>query len=724
MGRRLPRAAVVAVCVIVTVVGSAVATSAAPLPANTRVGHVVTLLTGERVMLSRGLRDVPTAAIVRTADSGPAAQLKVVTLHGHTYVIPASAMAYLGRTLDPELFDVTAMQRAGYEDRVPLIITFKPGTKPSLPGVTFTKIGAGTARAYVTQNSARTFGAALADQSIADSQAGWPATDALFGSVTGIAPAFSGPTGVSPHFAQTTLIIDGISKSGGPMRFAFGIVVNADDARKFGGFVVMLRGQARASVPLGTYDALFDDFSFDVDGSATVRENVVTDFAVTGTQGHMVIDSRDATATPSLTTPKPSIVQDLSTTVTIVDATHHSSFGWGWGLGNDASIRFTPTPPPTVGTLRLDTRWLRIDPSTPGGAYEYDASFSDQGIPADQARSLGSPASALTVDSTYAATDPLGLGGAGRFVFVPHSNFAEAMLFLTPFPLHRVEYVYAPQGSTVENLALADAFAPDPGFMDGRFVRFTPGTTMQEHWFGQPYRLGVPPVDPMARFTACFACISPRRMVFLSNLSDSDPLHSAELFGGRRPVARFTVYRDGVQVLHRDNSLGAVFKIPDGDATYRFLQTVSRFNQRATLSTVLKTDVTVHSELATPAPKNMFCFSGKPCSVLPAPTALLDLHPTDRGALTVGVHDFDLAVGHIVGATSFPFSKVAVSVRRTGTSTWTPLTMTSTGSGSYQARFKAMAWMVHRDFDVQVRAIDDQGNAIVQTVLRAFVVES
>ncbi len=715
---------IIAVCVIVAVVGSAVATSAAPLPATTRVGHAVTLLTGERVMPSRGVNDVPTAAIVRTADSGPAAQLKVVTLHGHTYVIPASAMAYLGRTLDPRLFDVTAMQRAGYGDRIPLIITFKPGTKPSLPGVTFTKIGAGTARAYVTRDSARTFGAALADQAITDSLAGWPATDALFGSVTGIAPVFPAPGGVIPNFPQSTLIIDGISKTGGPMRFAFGVLFNADDGRKFAGFVLMVRGQARASVPLGTYTALFDDFAFDVDGSATVRETVVTDFAVTGSQGHMVIDSRDATATPSLTTSKPSIVEDLSTTVTMNDEAHHASFGWGWELGNSASIRFSPTPPPTVGTLRLDTRWIRIDPSTPGGAYEYDASFSDQGIPADQARTLGGPASALTVDASYAATDPLAFGGAGRFVFVPHSNFAEASLLLTPFPLHRMEYVYAPPGSRVEDLALANAFAPDPGIMDSQLVRLVPGATTQQHWFGQPYRLGVPPIDPTARFSACIACISARRMAFFSNLSDSDPSHFAWLFGGRRPVARFTVYRDGVQLLRRTNSLGGVFKIPDGDATYRLLQTVTRRYQGAVLSTDLKTDVTVDSALATPAPKNMYCYSGKPCSVLPVPTALLDLHPTDRGALPVGVHDFDLTVGHIVGATPIPFSKVAVSVRRTGTSTWKPLTMTSTGSGSYRARFKAMAWMVHRDFDVQVRAIDDKGNAIVQTVIRAFVVES
>ena len=457
------------------VVGSAVATSAAPLPANTSVGHVVTLVTGERVMLSRSVTDVPTAAIVRTADSGPAAQLKVVTLRGHTYVIPASAMAYLGRTLDPRLFDVTAMQRAGYADRIPLAITFKPGTKPSLPGVTFTKIGAGTARAYVTQDSARTFGAALADQAITDSLAGWPATDALFGSVTGIAPVFPAPGGVTPNFPQSTLIIDGISKTGGPMRFAFGVLFDAEDGRKFAR--VRPHGQRagageRAARHLHRpVRRLRVRCRRERDGPRDRGDRLRRHGAPRphGDRFARCDDDTLAHDAEALDRPGP------------LDVGHDERRGTplhvrvGWELGNGATIRFTPTPPPTVGTLRLDTRWIKIDPSTPGGAYEYDASFSEQGIPADQSRTLGGPAAAFTVDSTYGATAPLALGGAGRFIFVPHSNFASATYYLTPFPLHRVEYVYAPRGSTVQNLTLADAFARDPGFMDGRLVRFVPG---------------------------------------------------------------------------------------------------------------------------------------------------------------------------------------------------------------------------------------------------------
>ena len=101
---------------------------------------------------------------------------------------------------------------------------------------------------------------------------------------------------VDPQFPQATLIMKGISNDGGPMPFGFGILFNADDARKFAGEFIMYRGEARASVPLGTYTALLDDISFDRDGSFHVREIVATDVAVTGTQPVLDLDARSATA--------------------------------------------------------------------------------------------------------------------------------------------------------------------------------------------------------------------------------------------------------------------------------------------------------------------------------------------------------------------------------------------------------------------------------------------
>ena len=52
--------------------------------------------------------------------------------------------------------------------------------------------------------------------------------------------------------------------------------------------------------------AIFDDANFARDGSVTVREITVADFAVTGAQPAMIIDARTSTAEPSITTPKSS----------------------------------------------------------------------------------------------------------------------------------------------------------------------------------------------------------------------------------------------------------------------------------------------------------------------------------------------------------------------------------------------------------------------------------
>ena len=427
-------------------VGSAVATSAAPLPANTSVGHAVTLVTGERVMLSRSVTDVPTAAIVRTADSGPAAQLKVVTLRGHTYVIPASAMAYLGRTLDPQLFDVTAMQHAGYGDRIPLAITFKPGTKPSLPGVTFTKIGARTARAYVTQDSARTFGAALADQAITDSLAGWPATDALFGSVTGIAPVFPAPGGVTPDFPQSTLIIDGISKTGGPMRFAFGVLFNAEDGGSSAGsssWSTARPGERAARHVHRPVRRLRVRCRRERDGPRDRGDRLRRHGAPRPHGDRFARRDDDPLAHDAETLDRPGsldVGHDKRRCTPL-----HVRRGLGARerrddpLHTDAAADGRNAPPrhPVDQDRPFDARWrLRVRRFVLG-----------PGDPADQSRTLGGPAAAFTVDSTYGATAPLALGGAGRFIFVPHSNFASATYYLTPFPLHRVEYVYAPRGS-------------------------------------------------------------------------------------------------------------------------------------------------------------------------------------------------------------------------------------------------------------------------------------
>jgi hypothetical protein len=723
MGAKLPRSIVV-MTVVALGLGIAQASTAAPMLPQRTVASIATLITGERVVLGTDRHGMPTTQIVTAANDGPASQDKVVNLNGDTYVIPASAMAYVGRFLDPGLFDATVLAAAGYGERMPLAITYEPGTSPSLPGVTITSASGGSAQGYVTPSGARVFGAALAEKAISDASAGWPSSDSLFGSVTNIAPIVPGTTTVIPNFPQTTLIIDGISNTGGPMRFGFGVVFNMEDGRKFAGFVIMFRGEARASVPLGTYAAVFDDLNFSTDGSLTVREDVVTDFAVTGTQPPMIVDSRAATAIPSITTPLPSVPRELSTDVTMRDETRHYTFGWGWSLGlPGASIRFTPQPVPEVGTLSSSTHWITLDPSTPGGSYDFEAIFLAKGIPEDQSEVLGPVSTAATVDNTYDAESLLQIGSATRLIFVPGLNFASATYWPIPMPLHRVDYVYAPRGSTIIDLALANYFAWDPGFVEGPYHRFRAGSSSTQHWFRNPYSLSVPQSGPDARFFACLACTSDTRLAFFLALHDSDPTHVAWVFRAPngKPIARFRVYRNGELLSDKPDRLGGIFKIPTGPATYRIASTLSRRYTFSSLSTRVTTSVTFHSWQGVSAPDNFYCYTRDPCSIMPVPTEALDLHATTRGTLPVGTHVFDVQVGHIQGAADFAIVAVDVDIRRTGTHTWKPLAITS-ADGGYQAHFKAMAWMENRGFDVRVSVTDAKGNALVQTTRRAFIV--
>jgi hypothetical protein len=723
-GRSRLRAVAISALAIATTVGVSAPSHAAQVGAPQPVRRIVTLITGERVALSTSPSGTPTAQIVRAANDGPAANVKILSMGGHVYAIPASAMAYAGRFLDPSSFDATALADAGFGDRIPLRITYADKLPP-LPGVTITSKGPGRARGYVTRSSAKAFGAAVAEQAIADSRAGWPATDTLFGSITSIAPVLPGAPVVHPHFPMATLVMRGFTKTGAKMPFAFGLLINMDDAAKFTGFVIMYRGQARASVPLGTYAAIFDNFTFSTDGSFIVREDVLADFAVTGSQRAMRIDSSLATAIPSLETPKPAVPQELDTTIDVRGEHGGSSLSTSWSLGMPgASIRFTPVTTPTVGTIGMQTRWFAADPSTAGGTYSFDATASFSGIPSDLRQTLGPVSQSLAVDNTYYSSGGFSLGGVGRFVFLPRTFFAFASFAPIAFPFHRVDYVYAPPKTTVEDLAFANAFAFDPGFVDGPIVPLAPGTTDVERWFRNPYTLDVPVVDPSFRFVPCIVCVSDTKMSIGFDVHDGDPRQSVEVFGGptRAPVAVFRVFRNNTLLLKKDNWLGSTFKIPTGAAKYRVTELLTRRWTGSPLSTNLRTDVIFNTRWAQPAPSNWFCFVGKPCSILPIPTASIDLHTTTRGTIPVGPASFDLRVGHVTGISGVDITSATVAVRRTGTPDWLPLTMTALGGGDYRAAFTFKDWMANRNFDLRVTVVDEHNDKLVQTTTRALVV--
>lgn len=689
-----------------------------------RVAHVVTLITGERVLVGRSSTGVPTARIIRAHQHGLASQLTTMSLGGHRYVIPASARPYLGRYLDPSLFDVTRAR--GRSARVPLRITYH-GSVPTLPGVIVTAAHGGVARAYVTPSSARRFGAALARQALADARAGWPRSSRLFGSINRIAPAAVVRHTVHPRYPMVTLIVKGISKTGGNIPFSFGFLENEDNGAKFANFVVLFHGEARVSLPRGHYMGVFDQSSFVGDG-ISFRVMPVTDYHVAGPGQTLTVDARDATVAPSLSTPKAAALQELDVTLDGQDAKERSGFSWGYGVGEGSQIRLEPTPAPAAGTLTQTTRWIEVDPSVPGGRYSYDASYVDQGVPSSQSHSVPGPGGTNTVNATYDADRSLRVGATARFVILPTQFFAIASFYPLAMPTHRTDYIVAPPRATVQDLVLSDLRAYDPGEYDGPTLGFSPGSVRDEHWLRGPFGVAVPATSPSDRFPLCYACRSRHSMTFAQLPNDGDPLHVGFPYGGPHgaTVAHFRVYRDGTLLLQSRNRLGDVFDVPAGDATYRVETDLDRQWTDADLSTFTRTNVTFRADDATgaPLPPTWYCLSGRKCQVLPVLRTAIDLHASPQGSVPVGTTIFDLTVGHIENAMDPAITSVSVSVRPSGASKWMTVPVSAAGSGHYRAAFLARPRLKGRAMDLVVSARDADGGVLRQMTARAFRVAS
>lgn len=103
-------------------------------------GGLITLVTGDRVLVGAGAPGRESVTMVPGPDS-PSDAVQVRRTADRTYVLPAAAQPYLAAgTLDPGLFDVTGLLAQGYGDEssstLPLIVQYT-GERPAereLPG--------------------------------------------------------------------------------------------------------------------------------------------------------------------------------------------------------------------------------------------------------------------------------------------------------------------------------------------------------------------------------------------------------------------------------------------------------------------------------------------------------------------------------------------------------------------------------------------------------------
>ena len=161
---------------------------AAALASRPAAARPLLLINGIRLMSTPAPRGGQAIMLLRSAGDG----LLSLKLGSVREEIPADALPYLGRGLDPSLFSVAALQRAEAGGRLPVRVAFA-GRRPALPGVTITRAGAGSADGYLTGASARTFGAALARQVRRDHARASYGADGLFGGRVRIGLAGAAP---------------------------------------------------------------------------------------------------------------------------------------------------------------------------------------------------------------------------------------------------------------------------------------------------------------------------------------------------------------------------------------------------------------------------------------------------------------------------------------------------------------------------------------------------
>lgn len=743
---RRPLWLVCALVALVTVTASGQALAAptvagiAATPANVTsaktqapAGRGVTLVTGDSVRVTKDVKGRTIVQGLPATRSGVGAAFQTVTTPKHAYVFPASARPYLGRFLDPALFDVTTLPvGAAAGARIPVRLTFTGAAVPAVPGVTVTSSAAGAASGYLTPTSARHFGAALAAQYLADAKAGFPKQATLFGATKMLADV-SVPPVARPLYPMRTLIIKVLDSAGAPVPFGFVNVCNTDSFAKFFNYAIVQNGEARLSVPLGTYG--FDTAVDRIDAAGGfVGFGVVTksDYVVSVQNQVVTLDGRTATSRLSVGTPLSADQQTEQLDIARMDTAGTGGFAGGYALLGQGDVYVAPASAPKSGTLSSGASWTLTGAPLAGTPYAYSLHFnSASGIPASQAYTVSPPELAMFMSRFYVDVSPRS-GGVLTYPITPGSMSGGGWTFPVELPSNLVTYVNAIPGAVWFTSVFG---SPDPltnpfaGIIDDGPRLAPAGTTYSADWGRGPFLPNVPVETDGSATSFGFDCPTCRTadqlQIALNFATDSTPGHSLATFGSLdgTPVARLRIYRDGALISDNNDTGFAQVAVPAASGTYRILDEIDRGPSLALQSLTTSTEITFVSAAGQGGslPSTWTCSLGTGCTVLPLLRTALELPTNLFGSVPLGTSSIDLTVTHIQGAPATPITSGLVEIRRPG-GAWTNLPIAALGSGTYRATLTTTTADAGSTFDLRVTGTDGAGGRIVQTTTSAFAV--
>lgn len=727
------------------------ATSARTGPAGHASVRPVLLPTGDEAIL-RTTAGGGTSSAVLPGGSGVAHTYIGLTLGGHHYEVPATAVPYLDNGLDMSMFDVTALAATSdAAKQVPVVADHGTGAQ-AVPGLTVTGTSANTESGYLNPAGAKRFGAALTQQYLADKAKRTFGHAGMFNgnrisSVTAHAAA-PAQTGSALH----TITVAGNGTDGRPDSEAFVLLANVDDLARVEAGSQLFQGTAKFTGPAGNYLAIAAYFDTDADGNVTAEHDVIdSQVKVTGDRT-IRLDAKRATSQLTITTPRPSLNSGGGFYLSRADA-KGDSLGLSLSFGAGVPVWISPQPAKvTVGTLNsYPQEWL-TSPPAPGTPYAYDLQFLSTGtIPAQ--RYTVSAKNLATLNNTFNSEFPT----AGLLDVQTAYPFEAAMGAIVDHVesqnMPGATTIYVPGDPTllrnteeIKYTALALPLLGFFGFDTDFMTAYGPGRNVTEDWNRFPLHPAAD-VDPHAPADASFANLvipgavrsGDTESFYLTPFSDNQPGHLGSGFYGE---PRDTI--NGYWELDQDGTKVAGDTIAGGPpgnfqfdqqvpvsaspSTMELMLDANRTGPMYALSTSTHTRWTWRSahQQGTTLPAPWTCSdSGLPandCAVEPLMNVEYGIDNIDGFGVANGeaAQGVGLTFGHIDGAATSVITGATVQYSTDDGATWHDATVTGTGAGHYHASYVIDELHSGTFVSLKVTAQDAAGGSISESITRAY----
>lgn len=668
-----------------------------------------TLITGERVSVrttadGRSLFDVQPAV-----GKGMARALVHLRLGARDYELPGTALPYLGRGLDLNLFDVGALLAGA-----PL---------PADPA---------------------TFGPALAKQFKEDNARGHFGGQGLFAGGARFALPGARPA-VQPRSVMRTVSLDATDIAGHPADTGVAFLYNTDDGNLLDpneSVNYFASGTAKFSAPDGNYSALGLFWTADADGNPTeVRFSAQPEFAVKADKT-VRVDASRASSKLTWVTPRPALLDDTGFLFRRAAKTGPALLV-DFDAGPGVPIAVSPTAVPVkTGALQTYPYSRLVSPPGPGTPYEYVLQKASLGtIP--QQRYVITAKDVAAVDSTYFSEySSLGLRQrSGMFSFEDSGGRVSHPIQL---PRKQVEYVSAaPDLRWFGGFSKYLPSSQFPGWAGGQYEAFHTyrgGSAVTEEWNRFPLHPvggvallplddGSAPEQPAATRAGDLLRVS------ITPFSDNQPGHTGFGFYGEARdtiTGHYTLTQDGTTLAEGtpDGSTELTLEqaVAPGPSALGLTVDAGRTGPMYRQSTATHTEWTWKSQHVegVQLPPALVCVRqregiDRSCAVEPMLTlgyAVGGLRPD--GSTVSGPQSLDLTVGHLQLSAASPVTGATVQYSLDGT-TWLDAAVTPRDGGVFHAEFAAVPESFRgSDVSLRVTASDAAGATVAETITAAY----